>query len=1308
MFNCQTPGCAIAISKASFPAEMPCPVCQKKLVIELPESSISDEENELIASLPYLIAYPLQNTLKEDHAWTKINLLKDTLLNYLKFLGLLSASEFFNSPFKDKNIISSFYKNLSHPSFGSWNAFTRETLQFLKENNHTFFCPELIEYYEKIETGKKRKLYNGEIEIIDARGETQIKKQQATGIGMLINFRNRYLGHGLTLDADKSQDLWSIYFPIFKELLEKMHWCENYVMYKNEGQNTWKLQGAQIQQVEVPKAKEHVWIQHKEGGILNLVPFFIIPGEVALGEEDTKMLTYESFTGKSIKFFSPEGIDKTTSGRVLERLNLIIKDKQEESPNSPDNFTKELFLERVEKENQFILQTLLDERKVIEGIYQNREDIEVKLRSWIGSIASVFFIAAEAGSGKTNLLVEIQKQYKERGLSSLLIRPCRMAKQTLKEELCYLLNINENESLSAYQAIAGTQNEPFFLLIDGINESAEEQMIWKEIKALSQEFKSGVLKTIVTCRVNSKDDLDRFKLEKKYLDKIYTESQNEIKSLEDAVLWLTPLNMLELEHVWNTYTTKNKKITKPQFKFQDIGDYDRGLYEKIKNPLILRIFLETYHNKPLPKKAKQKLNIWKDWLASFYDEEIALLKLLAREVWQEDKNELELEALLSNDEIGAYLTDSKVSAPYQRLVLMGWLSRYNKNNTVFINFTVEGLLFYLLGEHLAIEQKVTVELIEQYLNESSVIKKSTVESYLISCADKNETTLISDLIDHKEATLEITIPALTEYAKTFGAEKTIETLFENPSDLDWLALSKLSKKLHALFLLNLRRELLLASTNYNTYSSVNELTVAFKTIGLESDSHKQVILQKINKNIKTIQSNIDLVHYLSDYYKNQDKYLLAIECLENYLNENDIENSDIEKKEIYWTYYRIAENISLFSFYSKNAQSHDKISQDIAINWIDKAIKGFKEIKLNPYSSLGLKVMIYDMMLKSSKKSFKIVGTYKESSIPTQELNLKIQNIAKNVLNEVKQTNKSFNFNYWHHTLARTYSFENNLKNDDKNQLLARNCYEKAIDINMKLFGRSHPKIADSYEYLARYYFDIEEFNLAIKFLNSALEILTNIFGNKSIQLIGPLRKLAETLWKIGDANMALEKYDEALIISKNHFGLIHNKTANIIIDMAGIYSDFYKDFKTSNQLLRQAKDIYIKLIDHSKNNTLDLDFCETRLMINSFLEIKEIKIEKNRNYNEAIIDLQNLLKLPFFKEDIKQGGVRYYLGVCYENINEIDKAFTFFMDSAEIRKKQKGVKHDHTLKSIADTIRLAKKLNKENELPGWMTAKSK
>ena len=68
MFICQTPGCAIAISKATFPAAMPCPVCQNILVEEVKEELIKQEDKDLISILPDLIAYPLEKTLKEEHA----------------------------------------------------------------------------------------------------------------------------------------------------------------------------------------------------------------------------------------------------------------------------------------------------------------------------------------------------------------------------------------------------------------------------------------------------------------------------------------------------------------------------------------------------------------------------------------------------------------------------------------------------------------------------------------------------------------------------------------------------------------------------------------------------------------------------------------------------------------------------------------------------------------------------------------------------------------------------------------------------------------------------------------------------------------------------------------------------------------------------------------------------------------------------------------------------------------------------------------------------------------------------------------
>ena len=1138
MFNCQNPDCNISLSKASFPSQLPCPLCKGslteikekyvlkdefttalkeikdliKLIVENSknekkpfeniEVKIQKEDEEIISFLPYIIAYPLEKTITEEHAWTKINLLKDTLLNYLKFLGLITASEFFNSPFKDKNIIASFYKNLSHPSFGSWNAFIRETLKFLNDNNHEYFCPELNDYYNKVETGKKRKLYSGEIEIIDSMGDVQLKKQQATAIGMLINFRNRYLGHGLTLDKDTSQKLWKQYYPIFQQLLLGLEWCKDYVIYKNEGKNTWLLQGAKISQVEVLKAEENIWIQNKKGEKINLVPFFIVPGEVALTGDDTKLLTYESYTGKSIKFFSPEGLDKTTSGRTLERLNLLIRMKQEENPYPPSYFTEEIMKERIAKENQFVLQTLLEERKIIKGIYQSREDIESKLRSWVGGMSNVFFIAAEAGSGKTNLLVEIQRQYKEKEFDSLLIRACRMAKNSLKEEISYLLNIDPKEKLSAYKSLNQSQNNPLFILIDGINESPDELEIWNDIKEISKSFEAGVIKFVVSCRVNNKNDLDRFEI-KGYEDIFFSESNEDIKQLSNAIFWLTPLNMIELEGAWNTYTTKNKKTTNPQFKFKDIADYDRSLYEKIKNPLILRIFLETYHNKPLPKKGKKKLKVWRDWFSSFKEGEKNLLKLLSKKVWEKDNNELELEELLKDEKLEPFITDNKVNAPYSRLLTLGWLSRFNKGNTIYISLTVEGLLFYLLGLFLENDLEADVKIIEEWISEKSVIKKSAIESYLIECAEKNEISLISDLIDNGEKTLEITIPALIEFAKTFGGEKTLDALFDNPTELDWLALKKLVDSLDKLELKKLNKELLIGSREINKLEIENQFILGFKTLKILNKNEQEIFFKKFNLKNDLLKNNYDLIKSLANYFHRSAQFEEALE------------------------YYKKLLKISKKQFGGKDGKT------STALNLIGNFYKHRNN----------------NEAIKCLQKSLDIVLT----------LNGENHKNTASIFGDLGDV--------W-------YS-----KGDyDK----AIDFHEKSLVIRLKLFGEQHNSTADSYGGLGLAYSNKNEHEKSIEYYEKSLVISLKVFGEQHSAVSTLYNNIGFVHKRKGEYNTCIKYFKKTLDIIIILYGSQHPVTGIIYNNIGAVYGDI-KDFK--NALVFCEKSLTIKLKSYAEDH---------------------------------------------------------------------------------------------------------------------------
>jgi hypothetical protein len=403
-------------------------------------------------------------------------------------------------------------------------------------------------------------------------------------------------------------------------------------------------------------------MENPQGESMDILPFFVVPGEVSLGKDDKEqILTYESYTGKTIKFFSPEGTEKQTSGKILEKLNLLLRDKQKEHKYTPEEFTKEIFLARVADENKLILDTLVAEKKVIPGVYVHREEMEIKLREWIGARASIFVIAAESGSGKTNLLVEIQKQYTSRDFPTLLIRAGRMEKTTIHEQLCYLLNINEHETLAQYPAIAGTQETPTFVLIDGLNEAQSAEKLWTELVEISKQFEPGSLKFVVTSRANTTADINRYAISSEQESFLYGDSKDKETRVSGYTHWLTALSMEEMKQAWEGYVAKDKGKFKPLFDFDDLATFDRALYSQISNPLVLRLFLETYQGKNLPKKGKQHLDTWSDWLSSFTQPEQEFFTALADAIWKKGENELLLDDVLKDSQLNHYFTNDQLN-----------------------------------------------------------------------------------------------------------------------------------------------------------------------------------------------------------------------------------------------------------------------------------------------------------------------------------------------------------------------------------------------------------------------------------------------------------------------------------------------------------------------------------------------------------------------------------------------------------------------------------------------------------------------
>jgi tetratricopeptide (TPR) repeat protein len=1232
---------------------MKCPVCQQALIKAIEKPILSKEVEHLISNLPYVIAYPLKRAITEKHAWTKINLLKDTFLNYLKYLGLITATEFFNSDLKDKKMVALFHATLAEPSFGTWNLYIRETIAYLNQNNHRFFCPELPGYYETIETGKKRKLYKGEIEFIDGNGDVQLKKQEATAIGMLINFRNRYLGHGLTLDEDASKKLWDEYYPMFNQLLTQLNFPIEYPMFKHEHGETYLLQSNELSAIEKGnQISASVWMENPARQTMDILPFFIVPGELALTKEDKEqLLTYESYTGKTIKFFSPEGTEKQTSGKILEKLNLLLRDKQKEQPYSPESFTKEVFLQRIADENKLTLDTLIAEKKYIPGVYVHREEMEIKLREWIGARSNIFFIAAEAGSGKTNLLLEIQQQYAAQNLPVIFIRAARMDKPSLQGQIAHLLNIQPELGIEDYTSISGTQASPTFILIDGLNEAVQGESLWQEILEISKKSTPGSLKFVVSSRANTSADLNRYPLVDVDEVYLYGEKKEGHTELSAFAFWLTALNMSEMKSAWEAYGQTNKNKYKPQFSFDDIATFDRGIYNLISNPLVLRIFLETYHNKPLPKKGNKHLNIWQDWLSTFSFEEIAFLKNLAQAVWEKGENELLLDDLLNNPKLNSFLTTDLINAPYPRLKNLGWISRYVKDFNACLSFTVEGALLYLLGSHLH-EQTSSMDFdaISSLLKTGTKIQQSAVESYLCLLAINDDLRLVCELIDGGQEYHKVCDLPMLFYLRNNGVKLFIEKVFYEPTHNDWHAMLMLNNTLDDLEEHVLRKQLLEELIPLNTFSIKIELEFGLMACFEMDREQAQSYLAAIGTRSDLLSEDEKLLKHYGDVYSKFGQYDKALEsyhrCLDIELKQLGTEHQDVANSLgcIANILCRIGKDQEALTYYQKCLDIHLKVLGEenafVAFTYgnighiltrqgeYDKALEFYQkglEIKMKILGAMHSDVAIsYGNIgrILVIRSEFDSALTYHTNSM---EIFLKVFGEANS------SVATCYNNLGWVHESKGEYE-------------KALDFYQKCLEIRLKTLGAGHPDLVSSYNKLGTIWVSKDEYDKALDFYEKCLEIEIKTLGVEHPDLAVSYDNMGTVLSKKGTYDKAIIFYQKCLDIQLKTLGAEHP-------DVAGSY--------------------------------FSLGQCYQRL------EFYELAI--------------NAFKLGY--GIYKKGGFPYQIAFCYEKLNNLEEAFNFYVQSAEIRKNDPniGIEAKSTKQSITASKRLAVDLNKEDELPEWI-----
>ena len=1125
IYTCLTFNCAISLSKASFPNAMNCPVCQEPLVKLKTPSNISEEDQQLISKLPYIIAFPLKETLNQNDYEKRLRRLEYTFLNYLKFLALISVSEFFNADYKNKKIVDLFLSQLMDPSIGRWNAFIRECYAVLKNGNIQLQFPEFYEYYIQVENKDKKHKISEEV-IVDFGEINYSKKEGISSIGMLINFRNKYLGHGTPLNDNQAKELWNKYYPIFQDLLTKLTLSSSASLYKKENETVWKLTSDVITDEKEFSAtidESRVWLSDNKNRNLSLVPFLIIPSVFGDIANESQLYVFESYTGKTIKFFSPESIVKETSGEILKRLRLLLTEKQKEIPFTPANFTKDEFNKRIHEENQHVLDVLIQEKKVLPGIYQKREAIEIKLREWIGARSSVFFITAEAGSGKTNLLVEIQKQYLTQNLSSPIIRAARMQKENLKLEIASLLNLDPQIELNEYKTIAGTQASPTIFLIDGLNEANNAENIWREVLEICTLFDAGSVKFVVSNRASSKDELERYVLAENEELLMYGDKAEKENGVKAFTFWLTPLDMNEMKAAWSNYVQKEAGKYKPQFTFDRLATYDRALYNLINNPLTLRLFLEVYNGKPLPSKKTKHLNIWKDWFTKFDEKEQAFLVGLTEEVWKVGRNELPFDDAIKSETLKAYFENDIAKFTYQKLEKAGWISIYSKGLDGYIAFTVEGLLLYLLGVKLDRQiPKVNIDFINNIGDKGTKLQKSAVRSYLKELAGKGDLELIAALIDEGNDLIDFCVEPLLIYLKSFGVQTTIDKVLAKPTENDWKALLKLDRRLDDLQLHVLRKEFLTTLMLFNPLNNKDEIWLGLKAITI---FHKELAQHYLNKiEIAALQNDEDLLFQLGSLENKFGNYDKAFEYFEKslaiYLKLYGEEHPSVAT-----TFNGIGNILSSLSKYDQSMEYHQKC---LAI---------YLKTYGNQHPSVAVSYSCIGGIWKKKGEYDKALDFYQKS------LDIKLKTLVTE-----------------HPDVATSYSNFGRVWKNKGEYDKALDFYQKCLDIRLKTLGTEHPSVATLYNNIGLVWDNKGEYDKALDFYQKCLDIYIKTLGDEH-PWVATLYNNIGLVWdNKGEYDKALDYYIQSAEIRKERMGLDNKATKESISNALRLAKELGKE----------------------------------------------------------------------------------------------------------------------------------------------------
>lgn len=796
-------------------------------------------------------------------------------------------------------------------------------------------------------------------------------------------------------------------------------------------------------------------------------------------------------------------------------------------------------------------------------------------------------IAADAGSGKTNLLAEMTRQYGEFGLPVVLLRAVHLESSNFKSALAAVLNLEEDWKTEALSVLDRPAEQPWMILVDGVNEHAHPEALFDSMLDFLDEAPRQGVKLILTWRVPSPEDLP--KVDDHRRDLVYMAEQREgDHALARHALRLSALNREEIKAAWDRYAGHASKLYRPQFSFEDLVSADRALTEQFANPLLLRMFMELFNQRGLKHKPKGMADIWALWWRDQQtrEREVQFLEAFAPLVMDSGESKVPLDVLFDHDALSPEVRNIQVDSAYQQLLRRGVLTQSFAHGEIEVGFTMEAAMFFVLGE-LAGRQSWTSADIASRLQESPRWE-GPLQSMLRAQVGRGQLDLLCDCIDDLGVPDEFSSIALAQAFLLKPADQVLNALLENPSKSDWAVMEQslelLKRDLNVRTLQALGQPLVARGSSLLPDSAKSLIAItefvepaSMAKLGAEASAllSQKWKASEIVSLSRLVQKTLPPADALNVIEKVDHSSMLTEES--DLLDFNEVKSAvysgcgmsaknlelllkclEVRKRALGWRHPDVARTIAFIG-----GALRDQGDYDGAISRFEECLEMRKKTLGEEHPEVAATIALIGGVLQRQGDYVGAISHFEEClSIQKKALGKEHPEAAHTLAaigyalheqgdyvgaisrNEECLVIEKKALGEEHPDVAGTMSNIGAILRDQGDYPGAISCFEACLAIEKKALGEAHPEVAATIAYVGAVLQDQGDYTGAISRFQECLEIRKRALGEGHPKVAKTISFIGRVLHHQGDYASAISRYEACLAIEKKAFGEVHPEVA--------------------------------------------------------------------------------------------------------------------------------------------------------------------